>query len=79
MKQSEKEVKESKEIRTRSRETDVRGDSTTWNPPGLRNLLRYLKFFWGFLLVFTVRQQVLMAQECPLLIHEHLLSLTQCA
>jgi len=41
MKKSEKEVKESKEIRTRSRETDVTdvtGDSTTWHPPGLRRL-----------------------------------------
>ena len=39
MKKSEKEVKESKEIRTRSRETDVTDvteNSTTWHPPGLR-------------------------------------------
>ena len=31
-------AKESKEIRTRSKKTDVRGDSTTWHSPGLRRL-----------------------------------------
>ena len=36
MKKKVREVKESKEIRTRSRETDVRGNSTTWQSPGLR-------------------------------------------
>ena len=57
-------MKESKGIRTKGIVTDVRGDRTTWHPPGLRNLLHLKNFFEGSFF-FYLRQRVLMAQECP--------------